>query len=224
MDLNADLRDGARGGRAARGRRGASALRPRAARPRRPQPVGHRGEGRAGRAPARSAIRSGRPSTSPTSRTSRGRRSEEVREAVSGYRQPTLVDELAGARMALSAAGIDADLRGADVAAAARRRGGARLDRARGHDERHPPQRREQLPDRRRAGARGRRARRSSTTATPTARPTTPGNGLAGLRERAEQLAGASRPARRRGAASACRHGAAAPGRDVTRIAVAGGA
>ncbi|HUA48853.1 MAG TPA: histidine kinase, partial [Solirubrobacteraceae bacterium] len=34
----------------------------------------------------------------------------EVREAVSGYRQPTLERELAGARMALSAAGIDADI------------------------------------------------------------------------------------------------------------------
>ena len=34
----------------------------------------------------------------------------EVREAVSGYRQPTLDGELAGARMALSAAGIDADV------------------------------------------------------------------------------------------------------------------
>jgi two-component system, NarL family, sensor histidine kinase DesK len=34
----------------------------------------------------------------------------EVREAVSGYRQPTLEGELAGARMALSAAGIQADI------------------------------------------------------------------------------------------------------------------
>jgi two-component system, NarL family, sensor histidine kinase DesK len=34
----------------------------------------------------------------------------EVRDAVSGYRRPTLDDELAGARMALSAAGIDADV------------------------------------------------------------------------------------------------------------------
>ena len=34
----------------------------------------------------------------------------EVRDAVSGYRQPTLDDELAGARMALSAAGIEADV------------------------------------------------------------------------------------------------------------------
>jgi two-component system sensor histidine kinase DesK len=34
----------------------------------------------------------------------------EVREAVSGYRQPTLDDEIAGAKMALSAAGIDAQI------------------------------------------------------------------------------------------------------------------
>ena len=39
----------------------------------------------------------------------------EVREAVSGYRQPTLEGELAGARMALSAAGIEADIDRADV-------------------------------------------------------------------------------------------------------------
>lgn len=40
----------------------------------------------------------------------------EVREAVSGYRRPTLDDELAGARMALSAAGISADVTRAPVA------------------------------------------------------------------------------------------------------------
>jgi two-component system, NarL family, sensor histidine kinase DesK len=40
----------------------------------------------------------------------------EVREAVSGYRQPTLDGELAGARMALSAAGIEADVQQARVA------------------------------------------------------------------------------------------------------------
>jgi two-component system, NarL family, sensor histidine kinase DesK len=40
----------------------------------------------------------------------------EVREAVSGYRQPTLEGELAGARMALSAAGIEADVQQARVA------------------------------------------------------------------------------------------------------------
>jgi two-component system sensor histidine kinase DesK len=40
----------------------------------------------------------------------------EVREAVSGYRQPTLEGELAGARMALSAAGIEADVEEVQVA------------------------------------------------------------------------------------------------------------
>jgi len=40
----------------------------------------------------------------------------EVREAVSSYRHPTLVGELAGARMALQAAGIQARLKGTDVA------------------------------------------------------------------------------------------------------------
>jgi two-component system sensor histidine kinase DesK len=39
----------------------------------------------------------------------------EVREAVSGYRQPTLEGELAGARMALSAAGIEADVEQARI-------------------------------------------------------------------------------------------------------------
>ncbi|MEA2154186.1 MAG: two-component system, NarL family, sensor histidine kinase DesK [Solirubrobacteraceae bacterium] len=39
----------------------------------------------------------------------------EVRDAVSGYRQPTLVSELEGARMALEAAGIEAELEAADV-------------------------------------------------------------------------------------------------------------
>jgi two-component system sensor histidine kinase DesK len=39
----------------------------------------------------------------------------EVREAVSGYRQPTLAVELAGARMALSAAGIEAEVHEAGV-------------------------------------------------------------------------------------------------------------
>jgi two-component system sensor histidine kinase DesK len=39
----------------------------------------------------------------------------EVRDAVSGYRQPTLVSELEGARMALQAAGIEASLEGAEV-------------------------------------------------------------------------------------------------------------
>ncbi len=40
----------------------------------------------------------------------------EVRQAVSGYRQPTLDGELAGARMALAAAGIQAEVQRAQVA------------------------------------------------------------------------------------------------------------
>jgi two-component system sensor histidine kinase DesK len=40
----------------------------------------------------------------------------EVRDAVSGYRQPTLEGELAGARMALSAAGIEAEVQPVSVA------------------------------------------------------------------------------------------------------------
>ena len=40
----------------------------------------------------------------------------EVRDAVSGYHQPTLEGELAGARMALSAAGIEADVQQTHVA------------------------------------------------------------------------------------------------------------
>jgi len=40
----------------------------------------------------------------------------EVRQAVSGYRQPTLAGELEGARVALSAAGIAAEFEGAEVA------------------------------------------------------------------------------------------------------------
>lgn len=39
----------------------------------------------------------------------------EVRDAVSGYRQPTLDGELAGARMALSAAGIDAEVKWEEI-------------------------------------------------------------------------------------------------------------
>ena len=69
----------------------------------------------------------------------------EVREAVSGYRQPTLDDEIAGAKMALFGSrdrGGDrapgGDVRSGD-------RGGAGMDRARGRDQCHPPQRRRAL-------------------------------------------------------------------------------
>ncbi len=42
----------------------------------------------------------------------------EVREAVSGYRRPTLDDELAGARMALAAAGIESEVNRAPLSLA----------------------------------------------------------------------------------------------------------
>jgi two-component system, NarL family, sensor histidine kinase DesK len=42
----------------------------------------------------------------------------EVRETVSGYRRPTLEGELAGARMALAAAGIETEVAGAEVSLA----------------------------------------------------------------------------------------------------------
>ena len=115
----------------------------------------------------------------------------EVREAVSGYRQPTLVDELAGARMALSAAGIDAELYGADAELPADveallawtvREGTTNVIRH--------------------SGARTCRIAVQPNGATASAEvvddgntagdaaPAPPGNGLTGLRERAEQLAG----------------------------------
>ena len=107
----------------------------------------------------------------------------EVREAVSGYRQPTLEGELAGARMALSAAGIEADVQRARGAARPGGRGRAGLGGARGRHQRDPPQRRAAAArcgsapsldrrrgrgDRRRVGRRGRRdatAGRSTATA-----------------------------------------------------------
>ena len=113
----------------------------------------------------------------------------EVREAVSGYRRPTLVDEFEGARMALLAAGIDADLQRADVAlppdveallAWTVREGTTNVIRHSGATS----CRIEVQPGLVEASAEvvddGARA-----PATDEA-----GNGLAGLRERAEQLAG----------------------------------
>jgi len=114
----------------------------------------------------------------------------EVRDAVGGYRQPTLSSELEGARMALQAAGIEAQLQSADVQlpadveavlAWAVREGTTNIVRH--------------------SGARTCRiavlASRTAVSAEvtddgeahePTGEPA--GNGLAGLRERAERVAG----------------------------------
>lgn len=114
----------------------------------------------------------------------------EVREAVSGYRQPTLVDELAGARMALRAAGIEADLEGADVAlppeveavlAWTVREGTTNVIRHSGATScRIAVQ----------PGLASASAEIVDDGLVAGAAPAAPGNGLAGLRERAEQLAG----------------------------------
>jgi two-component system sensor histidine kinase DesK len=112
----------------------------------------------------------------------------EVREAVSGYRQPTLVDELAGARMALRAAGIEADLQSSDVElppdveavlAWAVREGTTNIIRHSGASS----CRIEVQPGLAMASA----IVVDDGSAAPLA---TQGNGLAGLRERAEKLAG----------------------------------
>ena len=64
----------------------------------------------------------------------------EVREAVAGYRQPTLASELEGARQLLEAAGIELPDRTHPAGAPTGRRRRARLDGARRGDQRHPPQ------------------------------------------------------------------------------------
>jgi two-component system sensor histidine kinase DesK len=112
----------------------------------------------------------------------------DVRETVSGYRQPTLASELTGARMALQAAGIEARLEGTDVAldpdveavlAWAVREGTTNVIRH--------------------SGARSCRIEVQPGLVDVSAEvvddghavePNGNGNGLAGLRERAERLAG----------------------------------
>ncbi len=117
----------------------------------------------------------------------------DVREAVSDYRRPTLASELSGARMALEAAGIEAQLEGTDVPlhpdveavlAWAVREGTTNVIRH--------------------SGAQSCRIEVQSGLATISAEvvddggraspvaaePDGTGSGLAGLRERAEQLAG----------------------------------
>ena len=180
---------GARGPGAARGRGGAAALRPRPARPARPQPLGDRAQGRARRPPAARPIpRAAADHVADMREVARAALGE-VRDAVSGYRQPTLAGELAGARAALEAAGIAPQLDDVRGRAASGRRGGARLGRPRGDDERDPAQRRRQLPHRRAARARTSASAEISDDGRGSAGGSG-GHGLAGLRERVEDLAG----------------------------------
>ena len=95
----------------------------------------------------------------------------EVREAVQGYRRQALADALERARAALGAAGIDCELDGTPVGLPGRRRVGARLGRARGHDQRRAPQRGPALLDpRARRGLRVPRSRSRTTARAITAR------------------------------------------------------
>lgn len=117
----------------------------------------------------------------------------DVREAVTGYRRPRLAAELAGAQVALTAAGIAADPRRTGPRRRLRgHRVHARLGPARGDHQRRTPQRRRPLhggprapPDPRRPRPRTlRRGRRLRWLRQG------PGNGLTGLTERLEQAGG----------------------------------
>ena len=113
----------------------------------------------------------------------------EVRDAVSGYRQPTLDRELAGARMALSAAGIEAEIRPSEamlapdveaVLAWAVREGATNVIRHSGADR---------CTVRVTAGLTEASVEVIDTGTTASA-DATAGNGLTGLGERAEVLGG----------------------------------
>jgi two-component system sensor histidine kinase DesK len=121
----------------------------------------------------------------------------EVRQAVSGYRQPTLEGELEGARMALTAAGIDADFERAPVTldpeveavlAWAVREGATNVIR-------HSGARRCQVKVRAGLGDAGVEVLDDGTGARAALAAGEPvngrrGNGIAGLAERAERLRG----------------------------------
>ena len=109
-----------------------------------------------------------------------------MREAVDGYRRPTLGTELAGAKVALEAAGIEVRVEGPDgpldpeaesVLAWAVREGATNAIRHSGagtRDHRAGPA----------TGARDRRRRARRAAGRPG------GNGLTGLRERAQSVGG----------------------------------
>ena len=143
------------GGQTGRQRRAAPAG-PGHARPDRPVAVDDHAEGRAGRqaaVPARSRrpIATRRSATSAISAGVSRQTLHDIREAVSGYRRPTLAIEAITARNALEAAGIQLDddpaltLRSGTLRR--RRRGGPGLVPARGGHQRDPALRRDGLPD-----------------------------------------------------------------------------
>jgi two-component system sensor histidine kinase DesK len=116
----------------------------------------------------------------------------EVRDAVSGYRQPTLLSEFEGARMALQAAGIEAQLEGADVELPAEveavlawavREGTTNIVR-------HSGARSCRIAVRPGLEAVSAEVIDDGAACEPGARGEAGGNGLAGLRERAARVAG----------------------------------
>ena len=120
----------------------------------------------------------------PTSRTSRARRcARSARRSAATAARARRVSS-PGARTALDAAGIEATIDRPQVALPRRRRGRARLDGARGGDQRDPPQRRAPRAIRL-VPALGERPSRSSTTARGVDRASYgEGHGLTGLAER----------------------------------------
>ena len=149
----------ARGAGDARRRRGAAADRARPPRPARPQPVRDRAQERARGAAARARPRprGGRAGGDPgASRARRSPRCARRSRATAGSRSPTSLDARAhGARRGRHR--LRARRRAGGAAGRRRRR--ARLGGPRGHDERHPPQRRAPLRDPHPRRPRERRAR-----------------------------------------------------------------
>ena len=134
------------------------------------------------------STRSGPRRRSPTWKRLAREALADVRDAVSGYREVSLAGELASARTALAAAGIEAELPTAVDEVPADRQRAVRLGGPRGRDERGTAQQRQAVPDPDHAQPRS----RSPTTAGARAGAgrRLAGHGLAGLRERAEAAGG----------------------------------
>ena len=123
-------------GRGAGGRARARADRPRHARHPRPLPDRHRGQGGARRASCSTSTPTARGPRSRRSRRWPARRSRTCAAWSPATRAVTLAGELAGARQAFDAAGIEADVPGHGRPGARRPARALRVGGARGHDER----------------------------------------------------------------------------------------
>ena len=124
----------------------------------------------------------------------------EVRSTVSGYRKASLAAELVGARAALAAAEIEADLPHAVDNVPCRAAGAVRLRAAGGRHERDPPLRRAAAA---RCGSASRGSRSATTVSDRTVRRV-PGTASPGSPSAWRRSAGPSTPARARRAVSVC--------------------